>query len=193
MDQDNKHIARRKFVELSTIGLGGLMIGPAHAATLEKSVKPGSALPEPKLTILCVGAHPGDPEFGCGGTLAKYSLAGHKVTLLYLTRGEAGDPAKSFADSAALRSREAEESCKILNARALFAGQIDANTELNKEKNEQMTKLIQSRPLLETARRVPEPCYAPLNAIVHLFPVSPGWSRLRDSVPARASLPLPRR
>jgi len=144
MDQDNKHIARRKFVELSTIGLGGLMIGPAHAATLEKSVKPGSALPEPKLTILCVGAHPGDPEFGCGGTLAKYSLVGHKVTLLYLTRGEAGDPAKSFADSAALRSKEAEESCKILNARALFAGQIDANTELNKEKNEQMTKLIKS-------------------------------------------------
>ena len=42
MDPDNKHIARRKFVELSTIGLGGLMIGPAHAATLEKSVKPGA-------------------------------------------------------------------------------------------------------------------------------------------------------
>src|ERR1700691_2691690 len=56
-----------------------------------------------------------------------------------------------------------------------------------------MTKLIQSRPLLDTARRVPEPCYAPLNAIVHLFPVSPEWSRLRDSVPAPASLPLPRR
>ena len=97
-----------------------------------------------KLTILCVGAHPGDPEFGCGGTLAKYSDAGYTVTIVYLTRGEAGDPTKSFAESAAVRTREAEASCKVLKAKALFAGQIDGNTELTKEKNDVMTKLILS-------------------------------------------------
>src|SRR5450755_2508102 len=125
--------ARRDFIKLSAIGLGSLAVTPF-------SNEPGKQ-EEKKLRILCVGAHPGDPEFGCGGTMAKYSSAGNNVTLLYLTRGEAGDPSKSFAQSAALRTKEAEESCKILNARAVFAGQIDANTVLNKAKNEEMTKL----------------------------------------------------
>jgi len=64
------------------------------------------------------------------------------VTFLYLTRGEAGDPTKSYAESAALRTAEAETSCKILHVTPLFAGQIDGNTVLDKEKNEEMTKLI---------------------------------------------------
>src|SRR5207253_1883041 len=42
------------------------------------------------LKILCVGAHPDDPESGCGGTLARYVALGHSVTVLYLTRGERG-------------------------------------------------------------------------------------------------------
>ena len=42
------------------------------------------------LKIICVGAHPDDPESGCGGTLARYSATGHTVKIFYLTRGEAG-------------------------------------------------------------------------------------------------------
>jgi LmbE family N-acetylglucosaminyl deacetylase len=91
-----------------------------------------------------VGAHPGDPEFGCGGTMAKYIAAGHQVTCLYLTRGEAGDPSKTYAESAALRTSEAEKACSILGAQPVFAGQIDGNTVLSKVKNEDMTRLIQS-------------------------------------------------
>ena len=66
--------ARRDFIKLSALALGGLSIAPA-AATRAKADK--------KLNILCLGAHPGDPEFGCGGTMARYSEAGHKVTFLY--------------------------------------------------------------------------------------------------------------
>ena len=43
-----------------------------------------------RLRVAVVGGHPGDPEAGCGGTIAKYADQGHKVTVLYLTRGEAG-------------------------------------------------------------------------------------------------------
>ncbi len=137
--------ARRKFVKFSTIGLGGLVLSPVlRAAKKTSEFNSIISTADKKLNILCVGAHPGDPEFGCGGTMAKYSDARHEVTFLYLTRGEAYDATKSFAQSAALRTKEAETSCKILNARALFAGQIDGNTELNKEKNEEMTKLILS-------------------------------------------------
>ena len=43
------------------------------------------------LHVVCVGAHPDDPESGCAGTLARYAGAGHRVTIVYLTRGEAGN------------------------------------------------------------------------------------------------------
>jgi hypothetical protein len=56
-----------------------------------------------KLSVVCVGAHPDNPESGCGGTLARYSEAGHKVGIVYLTRGERGIPGKSL-DEAAWRS-----------------------------------------------------------------------------------------
>jgi LmbE family N-acetylglucosaminyl deacetylase len=135
--------ARRKFIKLSTLGLGGMILSAADTLkTRGQNDIPGE---KEKLNIICVGAHPGDPEFGCGGTMAKYSDAGNNVTFLYLTRGEAGDPTKTFTESASLRTKEAEISCKILNAKPIFAGQVDANTELNKETNEQMTKLILSQ------------------------------------------------
>ncbi|MCW3120199.1 MAG: mca 1 [Chitinophagaceae bacterium] len=131
---------RRTFLKQTAIGIAGIAAIPfAGKANESLSFNAGT---ENKLNVLCVGAHPGDPEFGCGGTLAKYSEAGHNVTILYLTRGEAGDPAKSFAESASLRTKEAEVACRALNAKPLFAGQIDGNTELNKVRNEEMTKLI---------------------------------------------------
>jgi LmbE family N-acetylglucosaminyl deacetylase len=135
--------ARRDFIKLSAMGLGGLAIAPiarqsGETSTSHTAVNPGYK----KLQIVCVGAHPGDPEFGCGGTMAKYSDAGHSVTFLYLTRGEASDPAKSYTEMAALRTKEAEVACKVLNATPKFAGQVDGNTVLDKGKNEDMTNLI---------------------------------------------------
>ncbi|MEJ0080281.1 MAG: PIG-L deacetylase family protein [Puia sp.] len=111
---------------------------------IEKNARPvpESNRPEKKFRVVCLGAHPGDPEFGCGGTMAKFAKAGHVVSFIYLTRGEAGDPSKTFAESAALRTREAETACGILQAKAIFAGQIDGNTILSKEKSEEMNNLI---------------------------------------------------
>ena len=130
--------ARRAFIKSSAMGIGALALAPVQA-TADQTM---SSQNEKKLRVLCLGAHPGDPEFGCGGTMAKYSDAGHSVTFLYLTRGEASDPAKTYAEMAALRTEEAAISCKILNAKPLVAGQIDGNTVLDKEKSEAMTKII---------------------------------------------------
>ena len=140
---------RRNFIKFSSIALGGLSLSPIIGAAKETSILNTSFSPaEKKLNIICVGGHPGDHEFGCGGTMARYSDAGHAVTFLYLTRGEAwaGDPAISFAKAASLRTQEAEISCKVLNAKPLFAGQIDDNSELN--------KTGKSLPCLHTKRRV---------------------------------------
>ena len=38
--------------------------------------------------IIVTGGHPGDPEYGCGGTIARYTDLGHEVVLLYLNNGE---------------------------------------------------------------------------------------------------------
>lgn len=84
-----------------------------------------------KLRIVCVGAHPGDPEFGCGGTMALYKNAGHQLTFLYLNRGEAYDSSQSHEKSAAIRSREAETACKIVGATAAFAGQVDGESKFS--------------------------------------------------------------
>jgi len=51
-----------------------------------------------------VGGHPDDPESGCGGTLARYTALGAGVTIVYLTRGEAGIPRKSHDEAAAIRA-----------------------------------------------------------------------------------------
>jgi LmbE family N-acetylglucosaminyl deacetylase len=131
---------RREFVKLSGAGIGGFVFSPF--AGLEKDLR-GKPVAK-QLNIFCVGAHPGDPEFGCGGTLARYSDAGHRVSVLYLTRGEAGDPSKTFEESAALRTREAETACSLLKIKPLFAGQTDGNTILNKASIDAIAGLIQS-------------------------------------------------
>ncbi len=139
----NHKSARRNFIKLSAMGISSLAISQVSGATKESAQSNKSKESHiKKLQIVCVGAHPGDPEFGCGGTMAKYSDAGHAVTFLYLTKGEASDPKISYAQMAALRIKEAEASCKILNALPLFAGQIDGNTVLDKTQNQEMTKMI---------------------------------------------------
>lgn len=130
---NEKQNNRRNFLKLSA--LGG--IGTLTSTDAFPQEKAGE-----KLKIVCIGAHPGDPEFGCGGTLAKYSDSGHDITIVYLTRGEASDESKSHEEMAKLRTGEAEVSCKILKAKTVFVGQIDGDTFLNKAANGRMTEII---------------------------------------------------
>jgi LmbE family N-acetylglucosaminyl deacetylase len=95
-----------------------------------------------KIKVVCVGGHPDDPESGCGGTLAKLISAGHDVTIIYLTRGEAGISGATHNEAAATRTKEAEAACKILNAKPIFAGQIDGDTIVNNEWVKKLHELI---------------------------------------------------
>jgi LmbE family N-acetylglucosaminyl deacetylase len=99
----------------------------SHAAKFTDSDKP-------ILNIVAVGAHPDDPETGCGGTLAKLAAEGHTISILYLTKGEAGVKGVSFEEAGRIRSAESESACAILGAKPFFLGQVDANTEINCER-----------------------------------------------------------
>ena len=70
------------------------------------------------VTVLAVGAHPGDIEAGCAGTLALQKSNGAKVYLLVLSRGEAsGDP----------QSKEltCKKSTELLEVDGLFFGGLE--------------------------------------------------------------------
>jgi LmbE family N-acetylglucosaminyl deacetylase len=83
----------------------------------------GAAAPAVKVVI--VGGHPGDPECGCAGTIARYTDLGHDVVLLYLNRGEGFCGGASLDRCAGIRTAEAQAACRILKARPAFAGQYD--------------------------------------------------------------------
>jgi len=131
-------ISRREFAGQSASALALPALPLAASATAQPSE------PRQTLHVICVGAHPDDPESGCGGTLARYAERGHRVTVIYLTRGEAGIRGKSHEEAAAIRTAEAEAACKILGARPVFAGQIDGATEVNPQRTEAFTALIRA-------------------------------------------------
>ena len=112
--------SRRRFVKNTAGGLGLISL----PSILQARENENSA----KRKIVCVGGHPDDPESGCGGTLAKLAKAGNDITIIYLTTGEAGIPGKTHAESAAIRKQEAIKACEVLNAKPVFAGQIDGDT-----------------------------------------------------------------
>jgi LmbE family N-acetylglucosaminyl deacetylase len=64
------------------------------------------------------------------------------VTIVYLTRGEAGIRGRSHAEAAAIRSAECEAACKVLGARARFAGQIDGAAVIDAKAAESMGRVL---------------------------------------------------
>ncbi len=79
------------------------------------------------MNILAIGSHPDDLEFGCGGTLARYAEAGHRVTMLIITGGGRGG-------SSSKRQKEQRASAEILGAADLiFGGYEDTNVPLDRE------------------------------------------------------------
>jgi LmbE family N-acetylglucosaminyl deacetylase len=120
----------------SVVALG---LDAVPGRTSAAQIKAGS------LSVVCVGAHPDDPESGCGGTLAMYASQGHRVTIIYLTRGERGIPGTSESEAATIRTAEAQTACKLLGATPVFAGQIDGATEVTRAGVESLTKLLDAQ------------------------------------------------
>lgn len=95
-----------------------------------------------RLKIVVAGGHPGDPECGCAGTIARYTDLGHEVVLLYLNRGEGFCKGADPAQCATVRSAEAEKACRILKARAAFAGQYDGRSIVDNSHYDDFRRLL---------------------------------------------------
>lgn len=61
------------------------------------------------MRVLAISSHPDDSEWGCGGSLARHTARGDKVTMAVMTTGAHGAGATD-------RRKEQENSCAVLGA-----------------------------------------------------------------------------
>jgi LmbE family N-acetylglucosaminyl deacetylase len=71
-----------------------------------------------KQHILVILAHPDDPEFFCGATLARWARAGHRITYCLLTCGDKGssNPETNPGDLCASRHEEQRRAADVIGA-----------------------------------------------------------------------------
>jgi len=133
-------VRRREVLSRTSRTVAALAIGGHAGQTAVAAVSPPPAPADfdsplttdesrRRLKIIVAGGHPGDPEYGCGGTVARYTSLGHEVTLLYLNNGEW--PASMGGAPAATRMAEANRACQILKARPAYAGQVNGHAVLD--------------------------------------------------------------
>jgi N-acetylglucosamine malate deacetylase 1 len=101
--------------------------------------------PNQKLNIVVTGGHPGDPEYGCGGTVARYTDVGHAVMLLYLNRGDVACPVIDPVHETAARYFEAQKACQILKANGVFADQCDGHAVVDGEHYDRFRRLLEEQ------------------------------------------------
>lgn len=93
----------------------------AAAALLSAGATSPAEEPARSFKFIVAGGHPGDPEYGCGGTVTRLTALGHKVVLLYLNDG-------AWETSAPVRIAEARKACEILKAQPRWAGQANGHS-----------------------------------------------------------------
>lgn len=71
---------------------------------------------QPPKNILVILAHPDDPEFFCGATLARWSRAGHKITYVLLTCGD-----KGYNETTRPETISSDELCAVRHREQLAA------------------------------------------------------------------------
>ena len=109
------------------------------ALALRVSPDDGPADSPHTLKVIVTGGHPGDPEYGCGGTIARYTDLGHDVVLLYLNDGVPSGKPKD-----GLRVAEAGKACAILKARPLFADQVDGDAVVDRAHYNEFRKMLET-------------------------------------------------
>lgn len=92
------------------------------------------------MNVLAVGAHPDDLELLCGGTLARYAAAGHRVVMCHATTGNRGSYVYDSTKLAQVRGREARTAADLLGAEARTLGLADA--EVNSRDPQQRRAMI---------------------------------------------------
>lgn len=95
--------------------------------------------------ILVVLAHPDDPEFFCGATIAKWIHEGHDISYCLLTRGDKGvnDNFSGVDDIENLRIKEQKQAAGTLGVKQItFLENLDGYLEPSLDLRKQIVKVI---------------------------------------------------
>lgn len=115
------------------------LAGTGLIGGLGSAIEASGSRPAPRSRVIVTGGHPGDPEYGCGGTIARLADLGHDVVLLYLNEGvPAGKPRDG------VRVDEAGRACTILGATPRFAGQVDGEAVVDPPHCESFRKILEA-------------------------------------------------
>ncbi len=120
------------------------LVGSATACAVIGRGFSGQGMKAKGLKVVVVGGHPGDPEYGCGGTIARYVERKDRVTMLYLNRGEKGCSQRSSQECADIRSTEAKNASKILGTSTKFADQTDGESVISPGNYDKFFALLQA-------------------------------------------------
>lgn len=99
-------------------------------------------MPENQVHIMAIGAHCADVEVASGLLLAKYTMAGHKATIVHLSPGEKGHRTLSPEDYAKQKIDEAHKAAEVLGADVRFLPYKDAEIPVNDEAKYALADLI---------------------------------------------------
>ena len=95
--------------------------------------------------ILVILAHPDDPEFFCGATLARWAAAGHQIVYCLLTCGDKGAPNREIHpdDLCSLRVDEQRAAAAVLGVTQVrFLGYADGYVVPDLELRKEVTRVI---------------------------------------------------
>jgi LmbE family N-acetylglucosaminyl deacetylase len=95
--------------------------------------------------VMVIAAHPDDPEFGCAGTVLKWSQAGKQISYVLLTSGDKGshDPDQRPGQLAARRESEQRAAAADLGVgRVVFLRHPDGILENTLELRRQLAAVI---------------------------------------------------
>ncbi|MHB8243887.1 MAG: PIG-L deacetylase family protein [Acidimicrobiales bacterium] len=150
----------------------------------------GMLLSDTPTRAVAIYAHPDDPDISCGGTLAKWALAGCDVHVLLCAAGDKGsaDPLADPAEVARCRLEEARRATKLLGVASLH--------HLDRPDGEIENDLQMRRSLVGLIRQIrPEVVVCPDPSAVffgthhynHRDHRAVGWAVLDSVAPAAAS------
>jgi LmbE family N-acetylglucosaminyl deacetylase len=97
--------------------------------------------------VLVVLAHPDDPEFFCGGTVAKWSAAGCSICYCLLTKGDKGadDDVLSTDEISVIRVAEQRAAARVLGVdEVIFLDHPDGYLEPNLELRRDIVRVIRT-------------------------------------------------
>ena len=138
-----KPISRRNMLSKTSWLGASVAVGLPLATTAAEPLPSTTSPTKPKLKVVVAGGHPGDPEYGCGGTIARYTDLGHEVVLLYLNRGEWPEN-PLLEDAKSVRMAEAKKACEILKARPAYAGQLNGAAIVDPAHYEEFRRLLEA-------------------------------------------------